>query len=720
MTNTFKKKYYTSQIDENDCGIACLAMILKTYNSSFSLAYLRNLAKTEKDGTSIFGLIKAAEKVNFTAKAIKADKSLLYSKDLPFPFIAHVIKNGSILHYYVITKVDHAHVSIADPAPDVGIKKIPIETFLNEWTGIAIFFAPEITYKPVKQEKNSLFSFFPGLLKQKKIIINIILGALLSTIISITGSYFLQTIIDTYIPNNMKNTLSIISIGLIVFYIFQSIFTYSQEFLLAILGQRLSIDIILGYIKHIFTLPIEFFATRNIGEIVSRFTDANKIIDALASTIISIFLDLGIVVIMGTILAIQSTKLFFITLISLPVYIIVITAFVKPFEKLNQKEMESNAILSSSIIEDIRGIETVKALNGEQQRFSKIDSEFVDYLKKSLSYTKADISQQSIKTLIELVLNVFILWIGAKLVIANQLSVGQLMTYNALLSYFVSPLQNIINIQTKLQSAKVANNRLNDVYLVQSEFEHKRPIKSFNQLRGNIKINNVFFKYGYGKDILKNINLTIGENEKLTIVGMSGSGKSTLVKLLVNFFEPYQGEITINNYPLNSINKHVLRSLINYIPQNPYIFSGTILENLKLGNRKGIEYNDIISACKIAMINKDIEKMPLQFRTILDENGSILSGGQRQRLSIARALLFPAEILIFDESTSGLDAITERKLVDNLLKLKDKTIIFIAHRLAIAKRTDNIIVLDNGKIVEKGNHNQLLSKKGYYYNLVTK
>lgn len=201
---------------------------------------------------------------------------------------------------------------------------------------------------------------------------------------------------------------------------------------------------------------------------------------------------------------------------------------------------------------------------------------------------------------------------------------------------------------------------------------------------------------------------------------MSGSGKSTLVKLLVNFFEPYQGEITINNYPLNSINKHVLRSLINYIPQNPYIFSGTILENLKLGNRKGIEYNDIISACKIAMINKDIEKMPLQFRTILDENGSILSGGQRQRLSIARALLSPAEILIFDESTSGLDAITERKLVDNLLKLKDKTIIFIAHRLAIAKRTDNIIVLDNGKIVEKGNHNQLLSKKGYYYNLVTK
>ena len=712
------EKNYIPQIDELDCGVACLAMILKHFGSNVSLAYLRNLAKTDAEGTTALGLVKAAEKLQFETKAIKADMTLFDITDLPLPFIAHVIKPGGLLHYYVILKVKKDQIIIADPDPTVGVIKMNKEQFSQEWSGVALFMSPKPTYRPIKQDKSSLFSFIPSMIKQKKLVRNIILAALLITIISIAGSYFLQAIIDTYIPNNMHSTLAIVALGLIIFYIFQAIFTYAQDFLLAILGQRLSIEIVLGYIRHIFELPMEFFATRKTGEIVSRFTDASKIIDALASTVVSMFLDVGIVVVMGVVLALQSIQLFWITLASIPIYTIIILIFAKAFEKLNQKEMESNAILSSSIIEDIHGIETIKALNSEPQRYQKIDTEFVDFLKKSLSYTKADTLQQSFKLFVQLSLNVLVLWIGALLVIHNRLSVGQLMTYNALLAYFVNPLQNIINLQPKLQSARVANNRLNEVFLVKSEFADSRPIKKVAQLQGPIVFNQVSYHYGYGKDVLKNINLQVNLGDKITIVGMSGSGKSTLVKLIINFFEPSNGEVLINQHSLKLIDKHTIRSFINYIPQEPYIFSGSIEDNLRLGNRANITPAEIETACKVAMIATDIEKMPLQFNTKLDENGSTLSGGQKQRLTIARALLSPAKILIFDESTSGLDTITEKRLIDNLTKLSDKTIIFIAHRLAIAQRTNKILVLHEGELVEQGNHAELMKKQGYYYDLV--
>jgi len=711
-------KNYVSQVDEMDCGVAALAMVLRSYGSTTSLAYLRNLAKTDMKGTTALGLVSAAKKLNFETKAIQADMSLFDIKGLPLPMIVHVIKDGDLPHFYVVVRILKDKLVIADPDMTVGVTKLSREQFEQEWTGVALFFAPEPTYKATKQDKNSLFAFVPSLLKQKRLIINTILAAFLITIISIVGSYFLQTVIDTYIPNNMHSTLAIISIGLIIFYAFQAIFTYAQDFLLAILGQRLSIEIILGYIRHIFELPMNFFATRKTGEIVSRFSDASKIIDALASTIVSIFLDVGIVVIMGIILIIQNETLFLITLVSLPIYLVIIFAFTKSFEHLNQKEMESNAVLSSAIIEDIHGIETVKALNGENERYQKIDTEFVDYLKKSLAYTKSDILQQALKLFVQLVLGVVILWVGAILVIRNQLSVGELMTYNSLLAYFINPLQNIINLQPKLQSAKVANNRLNEVYLVESEFKDQRSIQSVDRLVGDIKLKDVSYHYGYGKNVLDNINLTIKYGDKLTIVGMSGSGKSTLVKLLITFFDPTDGEITLNNHSLSNIDKHTLRSYINYVPQEPYIFSGSITENLRLGNRQDVTDEDIQKACRLALIEDDINKMQLQFDTLLDEDGGTLSGGQRQRITIARALLSPAKVLIFDESTSGLDAITEKQLVDNLVNISGKTIIFIAHRLAIAKRTDNIVVLHDGKLVEHGTHNDLLQQHGYYAKLI--
>lgn len=554
-------------------------------------------------------------------------------------------------------------------------------------------------------------------MKQRGLIANIVLATLLVTVINIVGSYYLQSIIDTYVPDQMRSTLGIISIGLVIVYILQQILSYAQEYLLLVLGQRLSIDVILSYIKHVFHLPMSFFATRRTGEIVSRFTDANSIIDALASTILSIFLDVSTVVIISLVLFSQNTNLFFMTLLALPIYTVIIFAFMKPFEKMNRDTMEANAVVSSSIIEDINGIETIKSLTSESQRYQKIDKEFVDYLKKSFTYSRAESQQKALKKVAHLLLNVGILWMGAVLVMDGKMSLGQLITYNTLLVYFTNPLENIINLQTKLQTAQVANNRLNEVYLVASEFEEKKTVEDLSLMKGDMTFKQVHYKYGYGRDVLSDINLTVPQGSKVAFVGISGSGKTTLAKMMVNFYDPSQGEISLGSVNLNQIDKKALRQYINYLPQQPYVFNGTILENLLLGAKEGTTQEDILRAVELAEIREDIERMPLNYQTELTSDGAGISGGQRQRIALARALLTDAPVLILDEATSSLDILTEKRIVDNLMAL-DKTLIFIAHRLTIAERTEKVVVLDQGKIVEEGKHADLLAQGGFYAHLV--
>ncbi|HFH9975279.1 TPA: peptide cleavage/export ABC transporter ComA [Streptococcus pyogenes] len=712
----FRKKHYRPQVDTRDCGVASLAMVFGYYGSYYSLATLRELAKTTREGTTAFGLVKVAEGEGFETRAIRADMTL-FDEDIIYPFIAHVLKNGNLMHYYVVTGCDKKTIHIADPDPTVKMIKMPRERFEKEWTGVSIFIAPAPSYRIHKEQKDNLLSFLPILSRQKGLIVNIVVATLLVTLINIVGSYYLQSIIDTYIPEQVKNTLSIVSVGLVIVYILQQLISYAQEYLLLVLGQRLSIDVILSYIKHVFHLPMSFFATRRTGEIVSRFTDANSIIDALASTILSIFLDVSVIIIVSIVLFSQNINLFFISLLALPIYTVIILSFVKPFERMNRETMEANATLSSSIIEDINGIETIKSLTSERQRYQKIDKEFVDYLKKSFAYGKAESTQKTLKKLAQLLLNVAVLWMGANLVMDNKMSLGQLITYNSLLAYFTNPLENLINLQTKLQTAKVANNRLNEVYLVKSEFEEIKTVNDLSNFKGHLSFKNVTYRYGYGKDVLTDIDLSIKPGSKVSFVGISGSGKTTLAKMLVNFFSPTKGEILLDDVNLEDIDKESLRRYINYLPQQPYVFNGTILDNLLLGAKEGTTQEDILKAVQIAEIKSDIEAMPLNYQTELTSDGSGISGGQRQRIALARALLTGSPILILDEATSSLDVLTEKKIIDNLMAL-DKTLIFIAHRLTISERTEHIVVLDKGNIIEEGNHTELLAKQGFYAHLV--
>ena len=451
---------------------------------------------------------------------------------------------------------------------------------------------------------------------------------------------------------------------------------------------------------------------------MSRFTDANRIIDALASTLLSIFLDLSIVLILSVVLFSQNSHLFFLTILLLPIYAVIIFAFMKPFERLNNETMEANSVLSSSIIEDINGIETIKSLTSERSRYQKIDSEFVDYLKKSFAMSKAESLQKGLKHLAQLILNVLVLWMGAHLVMKQELSLGQLITYNTLLVYFTGPLENLINLQTKLQAARVANTRLNEVYLIDSEFAEKKPLQEREALDGDLVFEGVDYKYGFGANVLTDINLKIKKGSKVSFVGISGSGKTTLAKMMVNFYQPNKGTIRLGGTDIQQVDKTLLRQQINYLPQQPYVFNGTILENLLLGAREGTSQEDILRAVEIAGIREDIERMPLNYQTELTTDGMGISGGQRQRIALARALLTDAPILILDEATSSLDILTEKKIVDRLMAL-DKTIIFIVHRLTIAERSEKVFLLDQGCLKEEGSHEELLKKNGYYSHLVT-
>lgn len=680
---------YISQVDQRDCGVAALAMILKNYGSSYSLAYLRELAQTSREGTSALGLVEAGRQLGLETQAIRADLGLFKQEKLSYPFIVHVVKDGGLQHYYTVFGQTKGQLIIGDPDPSKKVIKMSLEDFDKEWTGVALFFEPGKNYIKYKEKVAGLLSFLPILFRRKGLIAVIVLLSFLVTLVNIIGSYYLQSIIDRLIPQEDYALLTMISLGLCIAYIAQQVFTFFKDYLLHRLGNYLSISVILPYIKHVLSLPISFFGSRRTGEITSRFGDANTIIDALASTILSIFLDVTIVITLAVALILQNRSLFLMTLTVVPLYVLIILAFYKLFEKENYQLMEANSQVNTAVIDDLRGIETLKSLRVEERRYQEIEVKFHDYLKKSLSKAKWQLTQDGLKTGVQLVFNVFILWYGAQLVMEGQLSSGQLITYNMLLNYFTTPLINIINLQSKIQQAKVANNRLQEVYVVNKEEKGQLKDLFFKQL----DLKGVSHRFSYQQETLHNIDLTINKGEKIALMGQSGSGKTTLAKILSGYHTKSSGHVSLDK---GSISQAELRQLVTYVPQQTYVFTGTILENLLLGLEGEVDEQVILRACEQADILADIQKMPLGFQTQVSEDGG-LSGGQKQRLAIARALLSKQPILIFDEATSGLDSDTESRVMANLAKIK-RTMIFIAHRNSVRQHVSRVVTMVSGQI----------------------
>ncbi len=710
----FKNYICVKQHDSMDCAAACLATITRQYGLKVPIARIREYAGTDRMGTTVLGIIKSAEKLGFVAKAINCRKESIFNK-MHLPAIAHVLQDGKYPHFIVIHKITNKKIIVADPAE--GIIKYKIDEFFDIWTGVLVLLNPVDNLEKDK-EVNLTSRFLTIIFKQKALLLNIFFASILYIILGITGSFYFKLLMDDILPFGLTKTLHIISIGYIFLMVFKIILNTFRSHMIVYLSQKIDLTLMLGYYNHVLKLPINFFDNRKVGEIISRFMDASKIRDTISSAVITLMIDTIMAIVGGIILYIQNAKLFFICMIMLLLYLVEVIAFNKPLKDINRIQMEDNSSLNSYLIESINGIETLKAFNAESEAEFKTETKFVKFLKSIFKGALLNNIRSCISEVTATIGGIVILWVGAYMVIEGQTQIGELLTFNALIVYFLDPVKNLINLQPMMQTAIVAAERLTEVLDLELEkdIEESKKISPID-LRGAISFKKVNFRYGNRKLILKDIDLTIHEGEKIALVGESGSGKTTLAKLLLNFYQCEKGEIVINDYNIKDINIEILREKIAYISQNVFLFSGTIIENLMLG-MPDVSYEQIIDACKIAQAHEFINNMELRYNSMLEENGSNLSGGQKQRLAIARAILKQPDILIMDEATSNLDSITEKAIENTVNNFSNKiTTIIIAHRLSTIMRCDKIFVMDKGQIVESGTHDQLIESKGYYYSL---
>lgn len=711
-----KKYYCVKQHDIQDCGPACLATISKQYGLKLPISKIREAAGTDLEGTSVYGIVQAAQKLGFSTKAVRTSKKEEIFNNLPTPLIAHVIIDDVLLHFVVVHKITKKYILIADPGR--GMIKYKPDEFFKIWSDVLIFLTPTAKFEKGDETKG-IFQRFWGLVKvQKGLLLNIFIASILVTILGIAGSFYYEFLIDDILPNNLKASLHSISIAMLILLLFKIVTEFFRKTLLLYMAQNIDVPLLLGYYNHVVKLPMNFFGTRKVGEIISRFNDGDKIRNAISSVTLTLMIDVLMAVVGGAIFYLQNFKLFFTCFVPIVLYLILVFGFKNKLKKVNRRVMEDNASLTSYLVESLEGIETVKAFNGEGLVRLKTENKFLKFMK---SYFKHGYTYNVQGTLMDTISGGFgicLLWFGGSLVLKGEVTIGELISFNALLAYFIQPIGRLINLQPQLQEAIVASDRLGEILDLELEKSDDESIKP-ETLAGCISLENVSFAYGMRDNVLNDINISIHNGEKIALVGESGSGKTTIAKLLMGFYKIDQGKIILNNYYIDDIDKETLRSKISYISQDSFFFSGTIKENLEFVG-DDVTYEKMVDACKKAHIHEYIESLPLKYKTPLEEKGSNLSGGQRQRLSIARALLKKPEILIMDEATSNLDSITERAIQRTLEECTENvTTIVIAHRLSTIKKCQKIYVMDKGRIIEEGSHRELLDKGGYYYRLWT-
>ncbi|MEH6890186.1 peptidase domain-containing ABC transporter [Bacillus sp. JJ864] len=713
----FSKFRVFKQHDLKDCGPACLAMISHYYGFTTSISKIRCIAGTDLQGTNIKGLMEAGERLGFEVKGVKVT-NLEDLKSVLLPAIAHVIVGEGFLHYVVIYKIKNNKIYVADP--DKGFVTYSIDEFCQMWTGILVLMSPGKQFQKGKEFQGVFFRFLSLLKEQTNLLLPLFFASIFFNLFGLLGAFYFKFLIDDIVINQLIQTLHIVSIGIIVLYIFKVLLSYFRTHLILYLSRRIDIQLMLGYYRHVVGLPLNFFETRKVGEIISRFMDASKIRDALSTITVTLMIDTVMVLLGAILLYMHSPILFGVTLLLIPLYICIIFMFHKPYQNINREEMESNAKLTSYLVESLNGIATVKSYNAEKEVFFQTESRFVNLLRNVFKRGMLSNLQGSIKMGLELIGGTIILWVGAIQVLKGSMTIGELITYNALLAYFLNPIENLIGIQPIMQSALVAGERLNEIFDLDAEKSEQECNKiSPKYLSGKIECLNATFRYGTRKDVLSNISFSIQAGSQVAFVGESGSGKTTISKLLMHYYELQQGDIYYDDYHIKEINRTALRDRIAYVSQESFFFSASIYENLCFGLERQVTLEEVIQVCKQACVHEFISELPLRYETSLEENASNLSGGQRQRLAIARALLKKPDILILDEATSNLDSTTEKQVTDMFQELGKQgvTVIMIAHRLSTIQHANQIFVMEKGNIIEWGSHEELLFYKGEYYRL---
>jgi ATP-binding cassette subfamily B protein len=712
---------YFQQHDENDCGPASLAMVASHYNSHINIGQARKLCKTDAMGTNMFGLVTAADKLGFQTKALKGEvKPESLNAKLLYPFIAHVQVqySGSMVNHFVVVKeINAKYIVVYDPNPAQGIKKVSREEFLRMWTGFILLLSPGDKFRPEKSGGNVLLKFFPLFFSHKKEILIASLASAILIAFGIVTSFYYKYIIDEVIIARAKFSLLALSIGVVLVTIFQSITETGRGFFINHFAYKVNLRLSFSYIAHILKLPISFFETMRTGEIISRLTDVSKIKDALSGTTLTVIMDIALLVIITPILFKINVLLTVIVAIAAVLMGLVVFLFSKAFRKSYTRLRQEESVVNSSLVEMVNGAHTVKALNASQSSFGIYEQNQMKAQWTSWNVANILLGQKFFTGLLNGLCTIVVFWAGAAGIIKDELSIGTLMSFNALSAYFTGPLFRLVNLQPLLQEAFVSASRVFEILEIEQEQDENIKLLKPVSLQGVIEFQNVAFRYGLRSPIYRDISFQIQKGQRVGFVGPSGCGKTTLVKLLLKFYVPESGSVFIDGNDTRDIDAVSLRSRIGYVPQDIYIYSGTIAENIAL-QYPDAPLEDIICAAKKAGADEFINNLPERYNTRLSERGSTLSGGEKQRIALARALMGNPDIMILDEATSNLDTVSEhlvREIIDNLKG--GMTIIIIAHRLTTIQSCDTIFVMEKGKIIESGSHKTLLAKKGLYHSL---
>ena len=674
-----RKKYpFTKQEGLKDCAAACMQMIIKYYNGYISINDLNEMLETTKEGVSAFKIIEVSNKIGFKATGIRLNL-LELNKSVTLPVIAHVVINN-YNHYIVVYKIDSFKKSVIIADPQSKIKTISFKEFESIWTNVIINLYP---VKPIEHRNYEKHLNYKNIiLKNKKTIFQLCYISFIYMILSIVASFYMKYVFDNYLSNfHLIFTVFILFIIINLYKIFTNLI---RTKILIDLNKNIDIDLSLDIFSKILSLPYGYYRNKTTGEIITRYTELSKIRETISKVLLTLFLDLPLCITSLIIMYFLNSKLTMISLIAVLIYAIIVIVYNRILNDTILEAQIKKAEMNTVLIESINGFETIKGLNLYDYINLKFENKYIKYLKNVIKIDSILNIKENLKEIVNQLIEMIIIFTGVIYVRSETITIGTLMTYNSILVFFLAPIRNLLSLDNSIIESKRIVKRVNEM------LKKEENVKKINIVYSDILIKSLSFKQNE-KIILNKINLHISKGEKVIITGKSGSGKSTLLKILMNYYNDYQGEIKINGINIKSIN---LKNV--YISQNETLFTDTIYNNIVLGNNDS-NFSEVVKMCYV----DEIINSNLGYNQIIEENGFNISGGQKQRIILARSIINEFDLLLIDEGLNQIDVELERKILKNLFnKFHDKTIIIVSHRLENMDLYDKLIKLENGKVKE--------------------
>lgn len=722
----FKRFPFYEQLDAMDCGPTCLKMIAEYYGQNHSIEFLRSQSFLSRTGVSVKGIMEAAETIGLRGVPVKIpfisnEHDVPGFEDVPLPCIVHWEQR----HFIVVYKYSNKFVWVADPG--LGRIKLTHKEFRRKWEsdgdmGVALLLETTPTFfeqEGRKQESKGLGYLFSYLRPYRKLIIQLILGLFVGSLFQLIIPFLTQSIVDIGIENQDIDFIWLILISQLMIFVGQTSLEVIQSWILLHISTRINVSLISDFLSKLMRLPIKFFDTKLIGDLLQRINDHTRIEAFLTSSSLSIIFSMVNFIVFGLVLIIYNVNIFLIFLISSILFIAWIFFFLKKRKEVDYQKFNELAENQNTLIEMIHGMQEIKLQNSEvkhRRKWTNVQAKLFHANIRSLSITQyQDIGANGISYIKDILIS----FIAAKAVIDGQMTLGMMLAVQYIVGQLNAPLRQLIDFVRQAQDANISLERLGEVHDMEDEKDTQHKIE-FVPSMAPIEINNVSFRYNQLDDfVLKDISLTIPPGKVTAIVGTSGSGKTTLIKLLLGFYTPEEGQIKIGRVQLNKIDDQLWRQKCGAVMQDGFIFSETIATNIAISEER-VDREKLLRSVKMANIQEFIEDQPLGYNTMIGAKGNGISQGQKQRLLMARAIYKNPDFLFFDEATNALDTKNERKIVDNLKQFyTNKTVVVVAHRLSTVKDADQIVVLDKGEIAELGTHDELVKLKGKYFNLVS-